>query len=104
MDPTHDAIAAPIVDTHPVPSQVQKDPTLWYKGGNLVNRPTKKPITPPLSKTRLRKYATSVEYESELGFDMRQCKEVPLQLLKADRNIEAFYGYNTDRVILSKIN
>ena len=57
-----------------------------------------KPCTPPLSKTRSLTAATLVEAESELGFDMRQCKEVPLQLLKADvtadRNIEAFYGYN----------
>ena len=42
-------------------------------------------ITPdtPQSNTRSRKYATSVEYASEIGFDTRQCKEVPLQLLKA---------------------
>jgi hypothetical protein len=65
--------------------------------GNLAS---KKPITPdtPLSKTRSRRFAPPrVDNRNELGFDMRQCKEeVPLQLLKADRNIQAFYGYNKE--------
>ena len=53
---------------------------------------TKKPITPDTPQCS-RKLAS--DSFNGLGFDMRHCNEdVPLQLLKADRNIEAFSGYN----------